>query len=60
MSDQLHSKDVRWIQRFDNFKRAYRRKMKKVSPDTLAETRFVFFFQKHRQCGIEQTYQKVV
>jgi nucleotidyltransferase substrate binding protein (TIGR01987 family) len=25
MSDQSHSKDVRWIQRFDNFKRAYAR-----------------------------------
>ncbi len=39
---------------------AYRQKTKRVPPDQLAEARFVFFYQKHRQCGIEQTYQKVV
>ena len=39
---------------------AYRQKTKRVPPAQLAEARFVFFYRKHRQCGIEQTYQKVV
>jgi hypothetical protein len=39
---------------------AYRQKMKKVPPDALPEARFVFFFQKHRQCGLDQAYQDVV
>lgn len=39
---------------------AFRQKMKKVSPDALAEARFVFFFNKHKQCGIDQSYQEVV
>ena len=39
---------------------ASRQKMKKVSPDALSEARFIFFFQKYRQCGIEQAYRDVV
>jgi hypothetical protein len=39
---------------------AYRQKTKKVPPEALPETRFVFFFQKFRQLGIEQSYQDVV
>lgn len=39
---------------------AYGQKMKKVTPDALAEARFVFFFKKYTQCGIEATYQDVV
>jgi hypothetical protein len=34
--------------------------MKKVAPPDLPEARFVFFFQKHRQKGIEQECQDVV
>ncbi len=39
---------------------AYRQKTKKVPPEALSEARFVFFFQKFRQFGIEQRYQDVV
>jgi hypothetical protein len=39
---------------------AYRQKMKKVPPEALAEARFVFFFHKFHQFGIEQSYQDVV
>ena len=39
---------------------AYRQRMKKVAPSDLSEARFVFFFQKHRQKGVEQEYQDVV
>jgi hypothetical protein len=39
---------------------ACRQKTKKVPPDALAETRFIFFFQKFQQLGIEQSYQDVV
>ncbi len=39
---------------------ACRQKLKKVPPDALPEARFVFFYQKHRQCGIEQISQDVV
>jgi hypothetical protein len=39
---------------------AYRQRMKKVAPPDLSEARFVFFFQKHRQLGVEQAYQDVV
>lgn len=39
---------------------AYRQKTKRVPSDQLAEARFVFFYRKHRQCGIEQTYQQPV
>lgn len=39
---------------------AYRQKMKKASPEGLSEARFVFFFQKFRQLGIEQSYRDVV
>jgi len=38
---------------------AYRQKMKKVLPPDLSEARFVFFFQKHRQFGVEQEYRDV-
>jgi hypothetical protein len=38
---------------------AHRQKMKKVLPADLSEARFVFFFQKHRQLGVEQEYQEV-
>ena len=38
---------------------AYRQKMKKVPAAQLSEQRFIFFFQKHRQMGIEQRYQDV-
>jgi hypothetical protein len=34
--------------------------MKRVAPQDLSEARFVFFFQKHRQRGIEQEYQDAV
>jgi hypothetical protein len=39
---------------------AYRHKMKHVPPQDLSEQRFVFFFQKHRQCGLDQAYQDVI
>ena len=38
---------------------AHRQKMKKVPPADLSEARFVFFFQKHRQLGVEQEYRDV-
>jgi hypothetical protein len=39
---------------------AHRQRIKKVAPPDLSEARFVFFFQKHRQRGVEQAYQDVV
>jgi hypothetical protein len=39
---------------------AYRQHMKKVLPSDASEARFVFFFQKYRQLGVEQEYQDVV
>jgi hypothetical protein len=39
---------------------AYRQKMKKVPPADLPEARFVFFFQKHRQMGVEQDFRDAV
>ena len=39
---------------------AYRQRMKKVAPTDVSEARFVFFFQKHRQQGVEQAFQDVV
>ena len=39
---------------------AHRQRLKKVAPQDLSEARFVFFFQKHRQRGVEQAYQDVV
>ncbi|HWI57696.1 MAG TPA: hypothetical protein VNZ22_10755 [Bacillota bacterium] len=39
---------------------AYRQKMKKVPPEELPLQRFIFFFQKHRQIGLRETYQDVV
>ncbi len=39
---------------------AYRQKTKKVPPKMLPEARFVFFFKKFRQIGIEQTCQDIV
>ena len=39
---------------------AHRQRIKKVAPQDLSEARFVFFFQKHRQRGVEQEYQDVV
>jgi hypothetical protein len=39
---------------------AYRQRMKKVPLADAPEARFVFFFQKHRQLGVEQEYQDVV
>ena len=39
---------------------AHRQRMKKVAPADLSEARFVFFFQKYRQQGVEQVYQDVV
>lgn len=39
---------------------AYGQKMKKVPAEQLAEERFIFFFRKHRQFGVEQRYQDVV
>jgi hypothetical protein len=38
----------------------YRKRIKKVPPTELAEARFVFFFQKFRECGADQAYQDVV
>ena len=38
---------------------AYRQRMKKVLPAEASEARFVFFFRKHLQLGIEQEYQDV-
>ncbi|MCU0772249.1 MAG: hypothetical protein MUE94_10850 [Verrucomicrobia bacterium] len=39
---------------------ACRQKMKRVPPEDLSEARFVFFFQQHRQKGVEQEYRDVV
>jgi hypothetical protein len=39
---------------------AHRQKMKKVAAEDLAEQRFIFFFQKHREVGHHQIYQDVV
>lgn len=39
---------------------AHRQRMKRVAPQDLSEARFVFFFQKYRQRGVEQAYQDVV
>jgi hypothetical protein len=39
---------------------AHRQRMKKVAAQDLSEAKFVFFFQKHRQLGVEQAYQDVV
>ena len=39
---------------------AHRQRMKRVAPQDLSEARFVFFFQKHRQRGVEHAYQDVV
>jgi hypothetical protein len=39
---------------------AHRQRLKRVAPADLAEARFVFFFQKYRQRGVEQAYQDVV
>jgi hypothetical protein len=38
---------------------AHRQRLKRVAPQNLAEARFVFFFQKYRQLGVEQAYQDV-
>ena len=38
---------------------AHRQKMKKVPPAGVSEARFVFFFQKHRQLGVDQEYRDV-
>jgi hypothetical protein len=39
---------------------AYRQRMKKVAPAEASEARFVFFFQKYRQLGVEQEYRDVI
>jgi hypothetical protein len=39
---------------------AYRQRMKRVASADASEARFVFFFQKHRQKGVEQAFQDVV
>jgi hypothetical protein len=39
---------------------AHRQRMKKVPAAEVSEARFVFFFQKYRQLGVEQRYQDVV
>ena len=39
---------------------ALRQKTKKTPPDMLSETRFVFFFQKYRQFGVEQHFEDVI
>lgn len=39
---------------------AYRQKTKRVPPEDLPEARFVFFFQKYRQFGVEQEFRDVV
>jgi hypothetical protein len=39
---------------------AYCQNTKKVPPENLPEQRFVFFFQKYRQCGEEQQYLDVI
>ncbi len=39
---------------------AYRQRTKRVAPENLSEARFVFFFQKHQQMGVEQQFQDVV
>jgi hypothetical protein len=38
---------------------AYRQKMKRVLAAELPEKRFVFLFQKHRQCGADQRWEDV-
>lgn len=38
---------------------AHRQRMKKVPPAGASEARFVFFFQKHRQLGMDQEYRDV-
>ncbi len=39
---------------------AYRQRMKKVPPVDASEARFIFFFQKHRQLGVEQEFRDVI
>ncbi len=39
---------------------AYQQRMKKVPPTEASETRFVFFFQKYRQLGVEEEFRDVV
>jgi hypothetical protein len=39
---------------------AYRQKTKRIPPPDLPEARFVFFYQKHRQVGIDPEYRDVV
>ena len=39
---------------------AYRQRMKKVPPVDASEARFVFFFQKYRQLGVEQECRDVI
>jgi hypothetical protein len=39
---------------------AYRQKTKRIAPPDLSEARFVFFYQKHRQAGVDQEYRDVV
>jgi len=39
---------------------AYRQRTKRVVPPDLSVARFAFFFQKHRERGVEQAYQDVV
>ena len=39
---------------------AYRQRTKRVAPPDLSVARFAFFFQKHRERGVEQVYQDVV
>lgn len=46
--------------RSPGIREAYRQKMKKVPPDELSQTRFVFFFNKNRQFGEEQGFLDVV
>jgi hypothetical protein len=38
---------------------AYRQKTKRVPPEDLSAHRFIFFFKKHRQIGIEQVLRDV-
>jgi hypothetical protein len=39
---------------------APRERMKKVPVQEVSEARFNFFFQKHTQAGVEQSYQDVI
>jgi hypothetical protein len=39
---------------------AYRQKIRRVPPEQVSEFRFIYFFQKHRQIGIEQTIRDVI